>query len=42
MGLLDWRLGTKGPRSDLADKMFLGLCIVSSVSRRLNLLLEMG
>ena len=39
---LDWELGTKGPHSDLVDKTFLGLCIVSNVSKWLNLLLKMG
>ena len=31
LGYLDWELGTKDPYSDLADKTFLGLCIVSDV-----------
>ena len=39
---LDWELGTEGPHSDPADKTFLGLCIVSNVSKWLNLLLKMG
>ena len=30
---LHWGLGTKGPHSDPADKIFLGLCIVSNVSK---------
>ena len=30
-------LGTKGPHSDPANKIFLGLCIVSSVSKWSNL-----
>ena len=30
---LDWGLGTKGPHSEQADKTFLGLCIVSNVSK---------
>ena len=29
---LDWRLGTKDPDSDPADKNVLGVCIVSKVS----------
>ena len=33
LGHLDWRLGTKVPRSDSADKTFLVLGIVSSVSK---------
>ena len=33
LGHLDWGLGTKGPHSDPADKTFLGLCIVSNVSK---------
>ena len=39
---LDWGLGTKGPHSDPGDKMFLGLHIVSNVSKWSNLLLKMG
>ena len=39
---LDWVLGTKGPHSDPADKTFLGLHIVSNVSKWSNLLLKMG
>ena len=42
LGDLDWGLGTKGPQSDPADKTFLGLCIVSNVSKWSNLLLKMG
>ena len=38
---LDWGLGTKDPHSDLADKIFLGLCIVSNVSKWSNFLLKM-
>ena len=38
----NWGLGTNGPHSDPADKIFLGLCIVSSVSKWSNLLLKMG
>ena len=41
-GHLDWGLGTKGPHSDPADKSFLGLCIVSNVSKWANFLLKMG
>ena len=33
LGHLHWGLGTKGPHSDPADKIFLGLCIVSNVSK---------
>ena len=39
---LDWRLGTKGPHSDPADKTFLGLCIVNNVSKWSNVLLKIG
>ena len=39
---LDWGLGTKGPHSDLADKTFLGLCIINNISKWSNLLLKMG
>ena len=42
LGHLDWVLGTKGPHSDPADKTYLGLHIVSSVSKWSNLLLKMG
>ena len=42
LGNLDWRLGTKDLHSDLADKNFLGLRIISNVSKRSNLLLKMG
>ena len=35
-------LGTKGPHSDPAGKAFLGLCIVSSVSKWSYLLLKIG
>ena len=38
LGYLDWGLGTKGQRSDPADKTFLGLHIVSNVSKWSNLL----
>ena len=37
-----FRLGTKGLCSDPADITFLGLCIVSDVSKWSNLLLKMG
>ena len=39
---LDWGLGTKGLHSDPTDKTFLGLHIVSNVSKWSNLLLKMG
>ena len=39
---LDWGLDTKSPHSDPADQTFLGLHIVSNVSKWSNLLLEMG
>ena len=42
LGYLDWGLVTKDPHSDLADKTFLGLCIISSFSKWSNLLLKMG
>ena len=42
LGHLDWGLGTEGPYSDPADKTFLGLYIVSNVSKWSNLLLKMG
>ena len=42
MGHLDWGLGTKVPQSDPADQTFLGLHIVSNVSKWSNLLLKMG
>ena len=42
LGHLDWGLGTKGPHSDPAEQTFLGLDIVSSVSKWSNLLLKMG
>ena len=41
-GHLDWGMGTKDPHSDPADKRFLGLCIVSNVSKWANFLLKMG
>ena len=41
-GDLDWWLGTKGLQSDPADKTYLGLHIVSNVSKWSNLLLKMG
>ena len=37
LGYLDWGLGTKSPYSDPADKTFLGLHIVSNVSKWANL-----
>ena len=42
LGHLDWGLGTKDPHSDPAEKNFLGLCIISNVSKWSNLLLKMG
>ena len=42
LGHLDRGLGTKGPYSDPADKTFLGLCIVSNVTKWSKLLLKMG
>ena len=42
LGHLDWGLGAKGLHSDPADKTFLGLHIVSNVSKWSNLLLKMG
>ena len=42
LGHLDWELTTKGPQSDPADETFLGLCIVSNVSKWSNFLLRMG
>ena len=42
LGYLDWGLVTKGLQSDPADKPFLGLCIVSNVSKWSNFLLKMG
>ena len=40
-GHFDLGLDTKGPYSDPADKTFLGLYIVSNVSKWSNLLLKM-
>ena len=42
LGHLDWGLDTKGPHSDPADKTFLGLHIVSNISKWSNFLLKMG
>ena len=39
---LDEGLNTKGPHSDPAEKIFLGLYIVSNVSEWSKLLLKMG
>ena len=39
---LDLGLGTKGPHSDPADKVFVGLCTVSNVSKWSKLLFKMG
>ena len=36
LGHLDWGLGTIGQHNDPAYKTFLGLCIVSSVSKLSN------
>ena len=41
LGHLDWGLGNKHLQSDPADKNFLGLHIVSIVSKWSNLLLKM-
>ena len=41
-GHLDWVLGTLGPLSDPADKTFLGMCIVSNVSKWSNLFVKNG
>ena len=40
LGQSDWGLGTKGRHSDPAGKTFLGLCIVSNVSKWSKLLLK--
>ena len=40
LGYLDWGLVTKGLQSDPADKTFLGLRIVSNVSKWSNFLLK--
>ena len=37
----DWVLGTKSPRSDPAEKTFLGLFIVSNISKWSRFLLKM-
>ena len=42
LGYLDWGLGTKDLHSDPTDKTFLGMYIVSNVSKWSNLLLKMG
>ena len=42
LGHLDWGLGTKVLHSDLADKTFLGLHVVSNVSKWSKHLLKMG
>ena len=42
LGYLNWGLGTKVLYSDPADETFLGLHIVSNVSKWSNLLLKMG
>ena len=41
LGYVNGGLGTKGPDSDLADKTYLGLYIVSNASKWSNLLLKM-
>ena len=40
LGHLDGWLGTKGPHSDPADKAFLGLHIISNVSKWSKVLLK--
>ena len=40
LGHLDWELGIKDLQSDSADKAFLGLHIVSNVSKWSNVLLK--
>ena len=42
LGHFNWGLSTIGPHSDPTDKTFLGMCIVSNVSKWSNLLLKMG
>ena len=42
LGHVNWGLDTKGLHNDPADKTFLGLHIVSNVSKCSNLLLKMG
>ena len=42
LGDFDWGMGTKGMHSDPVDKAFLGLCIVSNVSKWSHFLLKMG
>ena len=41
LGHLDRARDTESPRSDPADKIFLGLCIVSNVSKWAKILLKM-
>ena len=41
LGHLDWGLGSNGPHIDPTDNTFLGLCIVSNVSKWSNFLLKM-
>ena len=42
LGHLDLGMDTKDPHSNLGDKTFLGLCIVSNVCKRSKLLLKWG
>ena len=42
LGHLNWGLGTKDPHSDPVDKTFLGLYIVSNISKWSKILLKMG
>ena len=42
LGHLDWGLHTKGAHSGPANKTFLGLHIVSNVSKWSNVLLKIG
>ena len=42
LGYLDWGLHTKGAHSGPANKTFLGLHIVSNVSKCSNVLLKIG
>ena len=42
LGHLGWGLGTEGPHSDPADKIFLGQFSVSNVSKKWSLMLKMG
>ena len=42
LGYLDWVPSTKGPQNDPVDKTFLGLCIVSNVSKWSNIFFKKG